>query len=92
MKILTQKEMSLLSRKRITAVVEHPNKPTPKKDDLAKELATSQNCKVEVVDIVHIYTKFGDSSSKIIANIYNDEETAKQFLKKDAKKKSSKKN
>lgn len=101
MKNLKEKELPLLSRKRVKFEIEHPGSATPTKKILKEAIAKKYKTKPELVSIRHVYNKFGLQKSKIIAHIYKDEKTLK-FLetpkgvkpedkKKKKKKKKSKK-
>jgi small subunit ribosomal protein S24e len=77
MKVLSEKEMPLLARKRIKFEVLHPETSTPKKENLKADVAKQYNVAPELVSIRHVYGKFGRQKSKIIAHIYKDEKTMK---------------
>ena len=72
MKIIKQEEHKLLERKRITAEVIHDKNKTPSKQEIVKELAQDLNVNPELINLRHIYTHFGATKSKVIANIYNN--------------------
>lgn len=82
MKIIKEVNMSLLNRKRITAQVN--SKITPKKEEVAKEIAKLSKVDEKAVKIKHIYSHFGSNVHKIIAHVYKNE---KDLLKYDPKKK-----
>ena len=81
MKILYNKDTLLLNRSRVSAVVEHPEKKTPSRSEIKKQVAKEFKTKEELVGIRHIYTKYGEGTSKIIAHIYNDEITKNKLEK-----------
>jgi len=87
MKILKEKEMPLLERKRITIEFEFSGKPTPSKSFIKEELAKKYSIKPELVAIRHIYTNFGNSKARVIAHLYNDEKTLKFLEPEKGKKK-----
>ena len=72
MKIIKQEEHKLLDRKRITAEVVHDKNKTPSKQEIIKELSQRLNINPELINLRHIYTHFGATKSKIIANVYNN--------------------
>jgi ribosomal protein S24E len=73
-----EKELPLLSRKRATFVVEAEG-ATPSRKELLKEVAKKLNVDEKLVVIKHIYSKFGFSDAKIIANVYKNEADMKKF-------------
>lgn len=82
MKIIYDKEMPLLDRRRVTLEVEHLTASTPKKDDLRKKVADFLKESEELVAIRHVYTRFGEGKSKIIAHVYKDKKDLEFFEKK----------
>ena len=72
--IVKEKETPLLSRKRVTAWV-YKEGATPSRPSIRDELAKKMKIKPELVSIRHVYTRFGKQESKVIAHVYNDEET-----------------
>ena len=88
--------MPLLHRKRITFLIDHINQPTPKEADVKKQIAEHEKVSEDLVAIRHIYTNFGQNSSKVIAGIYKTKEDfdkieiIKKKPKKDGKKESKK--
>ena len=74
MKLISQKDMLLLSRKRVIFEVEHLNKSTPSRTKLKSEIAKKLKTKENLIAIRHIYSKYGIGKSKIISHIYNNEE------------------
>jgi len=78
MEILKEKHMKLLSRKRVSLLIDTTNS-TPKRTDLIKDIAKKFNVKPELVVIKHIYPQFGRQKVKIIAHLYEDEKKMKKF-------------
>jgi|SRR3989344_4389551 len=72
MKIIKQEEHKLLDRKRITAEVIHDKNKTPSKQEIIKELSQDLKVNPELINLRHIYTHFGATKSKVIANVYNN--------------------
>jgi len=72
MKKLYEKDMPLLSRKRIVYEIDHSKKSTPKKVDLEEQISKDLNVGKDLLKIKHIYSKFGESISKVIAHVYSD--------------------
>jgi len=79
MKILSKKEAPLLNRKKITAEVEHPEKSSPSNNDVKATLSKLIGVDEKLIAIRHVYTKYGESKSKIIAHVYKDEKTFKEL-------------
>lgn len=77
MKVISQKEMPLLARKRITFEIDHVESATPSRQAIKSKIAEHFSAKPELVSIRHIYPKFGQHTSKVIAHIYQDEKTLK---------------
>jgi len=97
MKILNKTEMPLLSRTSFQIIIEHPQKPTPSKSQIQKEIVQELQAKENLIVIKKIETKFGQEKSKITAYVYKTEkdlqdiEIKKKRKKKDAKEKEAKK-
>lgn len=75
-KTFTEKEMSLLSRKRIKFELDSSG-PTPSKNSLKEQIAKKWGIKPELIAIRHVYTKYGSQKAKVIAHLYEDEKTLK---------------
>jgi len=76
-----EKEMPLLSRKRLQFRAEFES-ATPKRDDIRKEVAKKAGVDEKLVIIRHIYTKFGKREAKVIVHIYKNEEDIKKIEEK----------
>jgi small subunit ribosomal protein S24e len=79
MNIQKEEYNELLKRRRITIELEHFNNPTPKKEIIKEKVAEKYKQPPETISIRHIYPKFGRGISKVIAHIYEKEET-KDYL------------
>lgn len=92
MKRLYEKEMPLLSRKRIAFEIEHAGKSTPPREQIKKEVSKALNIKPELIAIRHIYSRFGANKIKVICHVYEDEKMLQFFdpLKKKEKKEAPK--
>ena len=97
MKKLEEKDIPLLSRKRITYEVEHIGAATPKKEDIKKRVAQDLKVDEGLIIIRHIYPHFGVEKAKVIVNVYKDKKDLDKFekinkkAKKDGKKEKTKK-
>lgn len=69
--------MPLLARKKISFEIDHIETATPSRASLKAKVAESMKVQPELVSICHIYPKFGQNTSKVIAHIYQDEKTLK---------------
>ena len=73
MEIQKERETPLLSRKRVTCMVEYEG-ATPSRPDFRKSVASKLKSPEELIIIKHIYTRFGQNKAKVIAHIYKDKE------------------
>lgn len=87
MKILKEKYLPLLKRKRITAEIEHLKKPTVKREEVLKALSTELKVSQDIISLLHVYPHFGREKAKIIANIYQNKEDKDKFEKINKRKK-----
>jgi len=72
MKKLYERDSQLLQRKRIAFEIPHENKPTPKKEEIKKQIASELNTDENLIVIKHVYTNYGEHKSKAIVNVYKD--------------------
>jgi len=86
MKKLYEKDSQLLQRKRIAFEIPHENKPTPKKEEIKKQIASELNVDENLVVMKHIYTDYGEHKSKVIVNVYKDANILKKLDTKKVKK------
>ncbi len=76
-KIIKEKPMPLLARKRITLIAKFTRHGTPTIKNLISEVAKLTKSAPKLVAIRHIYQKYGKTEAKIIAHIYENEKMAK---------------
>lgn len=74
---LKETEMPLLARKRIKFELEHPNACTPSRATIKEEIAKKYSTQPQLVAIRHVYSRFGLQKARVIAHIYQDENTLK---------------
>ena len=86
MKKIYDIEMPLLNRRRVALEVEHVTSATPSKNDMRKKIADFLKVPEELVAIRHVYSRFGEGKSKIIAHVYEKKENHDYFEKKKEKK------
>ncbi|MBD3202700.1 hypothetical protein GF327_00265 [Candidatus Woesearchaeota archaeon] len=78
LEIIKQKDLPLLSRKRVSLWYNEEGK-TPGRDQLIAEIVKKFKTKKDLVIIKHIYPQFGTSKAKIIAHIYKDRKKLEFF-------------
>jgi ribosomal protein S24E len=78
MKKLKETPSPLINRTRVEYEIEHFQKSTPKKDDLKAQLAKELKTQEDTIHVKHIFSHFGSSKSKIIADIYKTKEDLKK--------------
>ena len=72
--IVKEKETPLVSRKRVTAWINHTGR-TPSRVEILDGLSKKLKVKKELISIRHIYTRFGEQRVKLIIHVYNDKES-----------------
>jgi ribosomal protein S24E len=93
MEIIKEKDMKLLSRKRVILMRDNKG-ATPSRQELIQEVASMFKVKEDLIIIKHVYSQFGENRTKIIVHIYNDKKKMGLFehsslLKKHEKKASA---
>lgn len=86
MKKLYERDSQLLQRKRIAFEISHENKPTPKKEEVKKQIASELNVDENLVVMKHVYTDYGEHKSKVIVHVYKDANILKKLDTKKVKK------
>jgi ribosomal protein S24E len=74
LKITQRKESRLLKRSEIKGEIGFAEKATPSNADVAKMLAAELKAAPECIVLRHVHTKFGDTSAKIDAYVYESKE------------------
>ena len=72
LEILEEKDNVLLKRKELKLNIKHPGSPTPKKQDLIKEIATKYSVPEEFVVVNYIFSKKGVQESFAKVKIYQE--------------------
>jgi ribosomal protein S24E len=85
-KLLKERDMKLLSRKRLTLMIEN-REATPSRKDLIKAIAEKYKTKEDLVIIKHIYPQFGQNKTKLIVHLYQDKDKMNMFEHKNLLKK-----
>jgi ribosomal protein S24E len=75
---IKEKDMKLLSRKRVTLDVESSG-ATPPRVELIRAIAHKFNIKEDLVVIRHIYPQFGKTNAKVIVHLYDDPKKKEMF-------------
>lgn len=75
-KIIKEKAMPLLARKRVTLIAKFTSKSTPAMKNLIPEVAKLTKSDPKLVAIRHVYQKYGKTEAKIIAHVYENEKMA----------------
>lgn len=70
--IVQEKENILLKRRELKLNIKHPQSPTPKKEDLVKEIATKYSVPEDHVVVDYIFTKKGVQESMARIKIYQE--------------------
>ena len=91
MKVLKDFNNKLCDRVEYEIEIIHDKKETPKREDVKKNIAKLLKIKEDLIALKGIYTKYGISKSKVYVNIYNNEESFKNFEIRNKKKKNDKK-
>jgi|SRR3989344_2322275 len=79
--IIDKKEMPLLQREIINLELDCEHSPTPKKEDVAKELVSLLKTKDSLLKVKNIWPKYGEDKARIRAFVYGSEEALKTFEK-----------
>lgn len=76
--ILKEKEMRLVSRKRITLEIDNKGS-TPSRQEILEEIGKKFNIPKDLIIIKHIYPQFGNRKTKVIVHIYQNKEKMNMF-------------
>jgi ribosomal protein S24E len=83
-KIISETKQELLKRTEVKLELDHAKKPTPKGEEVLKEVATVTKKDEKLISIIKITNKFGSNIAEITANIYDnaDAKTAAERINK----------
>ncbi len=89
MKIVQKINHPLLKRDQVVFEIEHKGAKTPKTDELLQKIVEITKTSQELIKIKRVIPEYGAAKSKIIANIYRDENAFKhiEIIRKKSKKK-----
>lgn len=74
MKLLSEHNIPLLSRKRVVFEIETTKGATPSRFKIRTDIAKLLKAKEELVAIRHIFQKYGCGQSKVIAHVYDNQD------------------
>lgn len=83
--MIEERENALLKRRELKLGIKHPQSPTPKKQDLIKEMAAKYSVPEEHVVVDYIFTKKGIQESMAKVKIYREPPKIKVKKKKEEK-------
>jgi len=72
---ITEKEKNInkfLKRTDLFLIIDHQGKPTPKQDDIIKEIADKYNAPENKIEIIYIFSEKGKAESKVKAKIWKE--------------------
>ncbi|MBN2367886.1 hypothetical protein JXC34_02630 [Candidatus Woesearchaeota archaeon] len=81
-----QRDMKLLSRKRVSLILDNEG-ATPSRKSLIKQVASKYKVNEDQVVIKHVYSQFGKQKTKLIVHIYDDKDKMGMFEHKNLLKK-----
>lgn len=81
MKKLKETTSPLLNRTRVEYEIDHFQRATPKKDELKKQLAAELKTPEDSIYLKHVYSHFGLSKSKIVADVYKSKQDLEKYTK-----------
>ncbi len=85
-KIISEKEHSLLKRKELVILIDHPKAPTPKTEEVTKNIAETTKKEENLISVKKVTNQFGSNTAKVTAHVYESEE-ARNAIEKINKKK-----
>jgi len=83
--IIEDRENALLKRRELKLGIKHAQSPTPKKQDLIKEMAAKYSVPEEHIVVDYIFTKKGIQESTAKVKIYQEPPKIKVKKKKEEK-------
>ncbi|QQG38864.1 MAG: hypothetical protein HYS32_00120 [Candidatus Woesearchaeota archaeon] len=87
MKVTKETDFPLLSRKEVLVEIGYQGKPTPKEEEIKKQLAEALKEKEELIKIKKIAQLYGEHKARVFAYIYKTAEAFKRFEHPNKKKK-----
>ena len=85
-KVISEKEHPLLKRKELIILMDHPKAPTPKTEEVTKNIAETTKKEENLISVKKITNRFGSNTAEVTAHIYESEE-ARNAIEKINKKK-----
>jgi ribosomal protein S24E len=87
--IKSKKEIPLMSRTEAIVEVKHTGAANPPYTVISKELANLLKADQKLIVVKHVYPKFGEGRSEVIAYVYKDEASMLKFEPKKKEKKTA---
>ena len=85
--VKSKKEIPLMSRTEVTIDIKHTGAANPPYSVISKELASMLKADQKLIVVKHVYPKFGEGRSEVIAYVYKDEASMLRFEPKKKEKK-----
>lgn len=90
MRKLKETKFPLLNRIEVIYEIEHARQPTPRKEQVKKQIAAELKINEDLINIYKVATNFGVSRTRITADVYNSKEDMEILIKKNKKTKDKK--
>ncbi len=78
LEILKERDTPLLSRKRVTAMIDFEGS-TPSRLKIQSTISKKLDVDKSLTIVKHIYTRYGAQKAKVIAHIYSNKEDLNKF-------------
>jgi len=72
MDVTEEKKNTFLKRTDVMLMIDHANQPTPKVEDVKKEITEKFKTTPDKVEIIYIFTHSGDAKSRVKARIWEE--------------------
>lgn len=83
MKLLEERENPILKKKDVMLELDHKGLPTPKKTEVESKIAEHFKTDVDKVEVVFIFSEFGQTKSKVKARVWKEKVVKKEEKKKE---------
>ena len=88
--VLEKRENPILKRNDLLLLVDHAKQPTPKKEELTKEIANMFNSVPEKIEIIYIFSENGITKARVKARVWEEKPPEKKKKEKEEKPKEEK--
>jgi ribosomal protein S24E len=82
MDIIEEKKNTFLKRTDLMLSIDHANQPTPKVEDVKKEIAEKFKISLDKIEMVYIFTQVGATKSRIKSRIWEEGAPVKKVKEK----------